>query len=336
MMSAKQRYFWADIIRVLAISLVITVHAFDFGTGINLAQKSSLLIIIIAKNCIPLFLMLSGALLLPKKEKLSVFFSKRVRRILLPWLFWAGVFFLLTQSVDWLQPWLMLLQFKSFFINQFTYLPMILALYLLMPLFKTITQRDDDSLSWYFVMLWFLGISLLPYLENSLAFPLRVDNGLVRQSINYSGFLFLGHLLAKLKIKKHQFWWLSLLFLSSVLGSYCLVQIGPKLRLVYAAYNSPLIIISSGSLFLLVKNWAEKISHSKIVVWKNLLKKLSQASFGVFLVHGFILNWLEPQDLWSQAGFLTKNLGLFALTWILSFSLILGLRRIEKVRSIVA
>ena len=38
---------------------------------------------------VPLFIMLSGSLLLTKEESLSVFFIKRIRRILLPFFLWS-------------------------------------------------------------------------------------------------------------------------------------------------------------------------------------------------------------------------------------------------------
>ncbi len=317
-----KRLVWADLIRVIAISSVIMVHAL---ANRAVSEPTNLIlnfIFTLAKTGVPLFLMLSGALLLPKKEPLNVFFKKRFLRIFIPWSLWALIFFFIYQDFSQLGLFSAIQNFKEFMISRFTYLPMIMSIYLLVPIFRLIVQKGEKWLSWYLVLLWFLGISLLPQLRNSLAFPLKVDNGLVRLTINYSGYLFLGYLLNKDTFLNDKKVLIILAFLTSWLASWRLNQVN---------YISPLMIILSASLFYLLKLLADlKLFSFQKNKLKKLLAVLSQASFGVFLVHQFILDWLQTSGLISFEKILIQRLAIFSGTWLLSYGLILITRFLKK------
>ena len=82
-----------DIARCLAIFIVICLHSLglldmstDQGYGNHLIIRS---LYSFASIGVPLFVMLSGALLLGKKESINCFYKKRARRLLLPFFaFW--------------------------------------------------------------------------------------------------------------------------------------------------------------------------------------------------------------------------------------------------------
>ena len=46
----------------------------------------------LGRFCVPVFVMLSGALLLHRESSLAQFFSRRFLRIILPFLFWSVVY----------------------------------------------------------------------------------------------------------------------------------------------------------------------------------------------------------------------------------------------------
>jgi surface polysaccharide O-acyltransferase-like enzyme len=93
-----------DLIRTVAIILVILLHAsiepnpnvnFMSPEGVQLWWTSNIYDSI-SRGAVPLFIMLTGALLLqPNKadEPLRVFFKKRWNRIGIPVLFWGAIFF---------------------------------------------------------------------------------------------------------------------------------------------------------------------------------------------------------------------------------------------------
>ena len=87
-----KRYFGIDLIRVLACFLVIQIHPgklyyIDSEGGLIKSEKNIWPGIFnsLATVCVPLFVMISGYLLLPMKSDYSTFLKKRFTRILFPY-----------------------------------------------------------------------------------------------------------------------------------------------------------------------------------------------------------------------------------------------------------
>ncbi len=91
--AVREHLGWVDIIRILACVLVIVQHCSDpfymnfdlsggdFYAGCGLASLS--------RPCVPLFVMITGILLLPTKDAAGTFYRKRIGRILPPLVFWS-------------------------------------------------------------------------------------------------------------------------------------------------------------------------------------------------------------------------------------------------------
>lgn len=89
------RNFSYDIIRTIAIVFVICIHSMawieDYAGDDTLTLFARAFYNSIIHIGVPLFVMLSGALLLCKEEPISVFYKKRMKRILIPFLLWSLV-----------------------------------------------------------------------------------------------------------------------------------------------------------------------------------------------------------------------------------------------------
>src|SRR3546814_9638813 len=79
-----------DTARIGACFMVVVLHvaAMNFGVFDNQWWASNFYDSL-TRSCVPVFLMISGVLLLGKQETLAVFFRKRFSRILPPLLFWS-------------------------------------------------------------------------------------------------------------------------------------------------------------------------------------------------------------------------------------------------------
>ena len=91
--------FWVDLIRVCAIFLVILLHAaapavFEYGKTPIENWWVSNLIESATRMSVPLFFMISGYLLLQKSESISLFFSKRFKKVFIPFIIWAAFYLL--------------------------------------------------------------------------------------------------------------------------------------------------------------------------------------------------------------------------------------------------
>lgn len=89
---------WIDNSRILAIFAVIVVHVGAKVVGENTIGSEywwyGNIFESLARWCVPVFVMISGALLLDpnKKEDLLTFYRKRLHRIFIPFLFWSVIY----------------------------------------------------------------------------------------------------------------------------------------------------------------------------------------------------------------------------------------------------
>lgn len=88
--NAKKRIFYYDFLRCFAILSVIACHVFaipvvrisNFGSGL---WYYSLFLNTLRDIAVPMFVLISGALLLDKKETLAKFTKKRINRVIIPY-----------------------------------------------------------------------------------------------------------------------------------------------------------------------------------------------------------------------------------------------------------
>lgn len=91
----KHNIVWIDYLRVIACFLVVLAHSVDpfvsrfdsnYSDFISGAFWGSFL-----RPCVPLFVMISGVLLLPVKEEMSLFYRKRIPRVVVPLFVWSVI-----------------------------------------------------------------------------------------------------------------------------------------------------------------------------------------------------------------------------------------------------
>lgn len=89
----REQIVWIDLLRIVACFLVIIAHACDPFVGKTDSNYneffSGALMGSLVRACVPLFVMISGILLLPIKEDMISFYKKRTKRIITPFVFWA-------------------------------------------------------------------------------------------------------------------------------------------------------------------------------------------------------------------------------------------------------
>ena len=103
MILVNKRIYYLDLLRVFAIITIIACHvsgAFKFNYIMHHGNSMLYFYVIsffnhLSQIGVPIFIMISGALLINKKDTLISFFKKRFTRVVLPFLFWALIFILL-------------------------------------------------------------------------------------------------------------------------------------------------------------------------------------------------------------------------------------------------
>jgi surface polysaccharide O-acyltransferase-like enzyme len=174
----------------------------------------------IARSAVPLFIMLTGALLLqPNKanEPLRVFFKKRWTRIGIPIIFWGAIFFAWDFLIRGQSPTLLfVLQgvLAGPYVH-FWYVYVLVGLYLITPLLRIIVAHTNWRTIKYFLIIWFAGTGILPLL--TLYASISPQAVWFRQNVfllvGLLGYFVLGAYVAKLTLRK------SVLALMLILGS---------------------------------------------------------------------------------------------------------------------
>ena len=238
---SDNRIVWLDVIRCVAMIMVIGVHCIDpFYISPTMraipeythwaAIYGSLL-----RPSVPLFVMMTGLLLLPvKKQPLGKFYKKRIYRVLFPFLIWSvlysmfpwvtgvlglpkeiiGDFFCYTQGqesqslIDSLKDVAMIPFNFSHKENHMWYVYLLIGLYLSMPFFSAWIENADRKTKRAFLLIWIISL-FIPYLKEYVAnclfersgYVFGTDTwnefGLFYYFAGFNGYLLLGHYVKK-------------------------------------------------------------------------------------------------------------------------------------------
>lgn len=227
---SKIRLVWVDVLRLVAMLMVIAGHSVDIYNATPQDDPMNgfwgAFIGSLMRPSVPLFAMMTGLLLLPIGESAGAFYRRRIPRVLIPMLFWSVIYYLIPwltgvigldkSVISVLFPFefapsqelgdavrniaMIPLTFNGYTTHMW-YLYMLIGLYLFMPFFSAWVEKNDHTLIRTYIILW--GCSLiLPYLAQLLSpnlFGVCAWNqfGTFHYFAGFTGYLLLGHLLGK-------------------------------------------------------------------------------------------------------------------------------------------
>ena len=295
----------------------------------------------LSRFAVPVFVMITGALLLNKEYELGAFLKKRLTRIIWPFLFWSLVFIgycwydeeLNFTSDFWHNTGIVLHQLQNGAYYHLWYVYMLIGLYLIIPVLGKFVRNASEKEIRYFLVVWFIVIAFSqPYLAHY--WP-QVD---VRYFSGYIGYLVLGHYLANKPIPKSglliPLWVYYLVCLASiVLGTYFVSESTHSLSTIMYEPLGPFIILYSAGIFLLVKATPYRIPR-----WLVGIRDIAgNYSLGIYLCHALFLTLLGD---WGISYLLCDpwlSIPITALVcFMLSFALIFILSKIPVVGKYLA
>jgi surface polysaccharide O-acyltransferase-like enzyme len=302
--------FPVDLVRTVAIILVILLHAaiepnptLDFMSppGVQLWWASNVYNSI-SRSAVPLFIMLTGALLLqPNKtdEPLGIFFKKRWNRIGIPVMFWGAIFF----AWDFLargQAPTLLSVLQGVLAGphvHFWYVYILVGLYLITPLLRIIVTHANWKTIQYFLIIWFVGTGILPLL--TLYVDISPQAVWFRQNVfllvGLLGYFVLGAYVAKLKLRRSIL--ALMLILSSlwtIIGTYFLIaSLGEQYSQFFLDASSFSVIIASVSLFLILTSIRTQKIENRFPRGNRVLKLISENTLPIYLFHLIVLETLQ-------------------------------------------
>lgn len=337
---------WISNLRVFATLTVIMLHCAAGGIYLMGKIPNSWWWICNASNAfgrfaVPIFVMLSGYLLLGKYKNLTDFLSKRFSRIFIPFLLWTIIFMLWGNYFGIIPAEKTKFEFvdilRKFMFGgaggsgHLWFVYMLLGLYLFSPIIsRWITQATDQEIK-FFLIMWVVACTIYPYFEKLLGIKINFE---IRYFSGYLGYFVLGFFLGNYQFKMPQsklgFIALAVFLLSWIItfvGIYFSTLSNKKL---YESslfdYLSPSVILMSISAFLTFKNLLN------IEILPTLTAQLDKFSYGMYLMHLIPMKTLSRQ---FQINFkwIHPSIGIttqFILTTIICYVVIYMLSKIPK------
>ena len=336
----KKRIYYLDYLRTFAIVMVVLIHCMSNYITVPEYYGSTSWYIYIVLNAItragvPVFLMISGYLMLSseKEESLWQFYKKRIPRLLIPLVAWNIICFLYRY---WLHngdglTW-KLLREEFFYQGTFYhmwYMYTLVGLYLLAPFLKMIVQKCTLNQVWVLVGVMALRPTIIPLINKTFDVFINWFDPLVN---GYVTFFVLGYLLGKIEIKKKN------IIIFAILG-----VVGFTMSVWSSNYYSSKegidMVYNYGSSFCHMALAASIFFFARLVDKGGWVHKvcavISKASLGIYLVHVLVLDHMQRQMTLTDVP-IVCTLKLFVILFPVSFAISFILGKIKYVEKIVS
>lgn len=350
--NAGDRELPVDLIRTVAIVLVILLHAStESYTSVALMTDQNVQIWFasnfydsIARVCIPIFVMLAGALMLqPSKvdEPLRQFYRKRWDRLGLPFIFWAVIYFAWAAVVNGKQ--LTLQSVTQGVLTgpyyQFWFLYLLIGLYLVTPLLRVAIKHANRHIMSYTLAIWFVGTAVMPLLTLFGSYYLNANFFIFT---GWIGYYVLGIYLTTTNIKRRLLY-LGLIggLLWTIGGSYLIVTtLGERFSQFFYDGFSINMIVASASLFMLLLMASPQALKAKYPRGSRILRLISVNTLPIFFFHVIVLESLQYGFFGFKLGITTMNPFIAiplttALTLLICLAIIVPLKRVPYLKKLI-
>ncbi|MCI5872314.1 MAG: acyltransferase [Clostridiales bacterium] len=293
---SAERKIYIDYVRLLATVFVVCVHTLELartqlapGTiPFQIAEVFHFVFL----SCNLLFIMVSGALLLPiKNERIGDFFVKRFSKVAIPFLVYYIIYVCAKEGIQCLYPNYWLTFLKRILIGppveapHFWLIYVILWLYVLTPFLRYLVQNIPDEI--------FAGVIVVIFLVNALDTYLPLfgkDAHLSGVVDSYVGVFLLGYYMAERCCKRAENILIAGGIASFLITCYIFFNLGWYDDYVYN--NAPTMMLFASALFLELKRLATHWEKKGL-----LLQFVSRYSFAILLIHWAVLHVVVKQVL---------------------------------------
>jgi surface polysaccharide O-acyltransferase-like enzyme len=342
-----------DLIRTIAIGLVVLLHASNEALQASSVPApywwTALVYKSLALSCVPLFVMLSGALLLqPAKldEPIRAFLKKRLSRIGLAFVFWNIIYLAWGFYVSKVPVTLSnIVQgiVKDLFTGawyQFWFIYLIIGLYLITPILRVIMSHGNPRITRYLIAIWFAGVAIIPLFQFGLGYTLDAGVFIIG---GFIGYFVMGNYLQKITLRFTILYGLLIAsFVGTIFGvwlmTYPLSSLGQNNY--FIGYLTVNVIVGSSALFLILLKVKPDWPGTSHTAARRVVHAISINTLPIFLFHVIILETFERGLLGFKLSFTNLNPIveiplLAALTFFITFGLILLMRKVPVLKKLI-
>jgi surface polysaccharide O-acyltransferase-like enzyme len=344
--------FPVDLIRCTAIVLIILVHTSGFPyqfynpniSGIDIANWFGTNVYdAIGMLGLPLFVMLSGALLLTRDkadEPLRVFYKKRLDRIAVPFIFWTIVYFIFSFTV--IGKPLSLYNVAQGLLGgsyyHLWYLYVLMGLYAVTPIMRVLVKHLNRRLFSYLLILWFAGTVITPFIHTFTTFNF---NPVMFVFFDWIGYFLLGIYLLSAHFSRKTGITIAVLgLLGTVVGDWVVTgTAGQQFTGYFHNYMSATTIVASAAVFILLLSATPTRLQSQGKI-SRVMHWVSQNTMGIYLIHIIVLVALTYRVFGIFLNSLTYlpliDVPIYtALVFVISAVLVFALKKIPYVKKLI-
>jgi surface polysaccharide O-acyltransferase-like enzyme len=346
---ALERVQYLDVVRVLSMLAVVFLHSaarsLRAGYGSSVWHFVNVLTSLMSA-AVPLFFMLSGALLLSSPHTLSVGYTlrKRVPRLLVPFLVWSVLAVAYYFAIEWratgTPDWAGAIDKLKHLPSQPTAIALwfmyaLIPLYILSPLIKRLVDSLSREAAIYLMALWVFFSCILPTVASFAPQSLRpiftLDSRYdLSVMAGYAGYFVAGYYLMRLRRPVPKKWLAAVIGVDLVaisLGTWGkTAQLGAYSEL-FKTYTHLFTVVMSCALFLLCKELARDRALGKVAA--TAVGMLTPIAFGVYLVHNLLVDLFSRLTDWSPAGSIPLMVAYYLVVLVASVALIAALAAIR-------
>lgn len=344
---AKKRIAYLDYLRIAATFAVVMIHVAaqnwyseDVCTS---AWKTFNFFDSISRWAVPVFVMISGALMLGTDIGFRKLYTVKIPRRLAAFVFWSLVYALVKE--DGLKP-VLIMVIKGKFHLWFLY--MIISLYICSPIIKKIAE--DTQIAEYFLGLTLVFSFLVPFVLQLLSdfggaameeWTNALKNAYTDMNITvlngYVAYFIAGFRLNQVTLSKRKRTLIYFLGILGILATIVLTQVisvkeGAPVSQYYNYLGIPIFAPSVAAFVWFKYNLSAEVKCSKLV------KELSGCSFSIYLIHILVLETLKDKLLLNTMSFnpLASVPVIAVLVFAISCVISMLLKRIPVVKDYLA
>lgn len=306
--------------------MIIAMHSPIPNTGIDpyILSTNSLL----TAPGIGLFVMVSGALLLPVNMPTKQFLQRRFKKIVGPILFWTLISMLVYVPNDVILSshiWkgVLSIPIQAQFSSTLWFMYMLAGLYLLAPILSAWLRNATKRECLFYLCLWLVTLCY-PLVRNILIVN-ESYSGILYYFGGYAGYFLLGYYL-RFYLNTESMWRCSLFIGGPLFVAATIKLIG--LQIIFYDlfwYLSFFVAMMSMGWFLLIKKTSVISDESSRIY--HYVALISNCCFGIYLVHIFIMrsvvwHWSWLYDMGIMQIILVTILtfiGSLVVTWLISY-----------------
>ena len=246
---------------------------------------------------VPIFFMISGATLIDYRDRYSTkeYFIKRIKKTVIPYIIWTAVsiiYFVLINRINISEINLRYLieRFISPTWVYWFFAPLFIA-YCIIPLLSLVPKEKRRIIFFYLAVLSFISNSVIPFIQNSVYF-FNFKNPFIVGG-EYTFYVLAGYWLRNFKLDRKKE---IAVYITSVagllihtIGTYSLSMNAGKLIDIFKGYNNVPCVLYSLGIFLLFKNYGNKLMSKFLNKPVNFLAKYT---FGIYLIHMYFVEML--------------------------------------------